>query len=388
MQQWWTTLSAGWALHWLDWLIFGATLLAAPLLATFIIWVVRSVGARLVARSKSTLDDRLLVAALRPLRWVIHSLALLFALHFLRDQIASFQASNPYGILLKVVEAVVILTVTNLVGALLKTLLDWYLHEIAPENSDRWDRELIPLVRRVTMMILYFIAASAILADFHVNITALVTTAGVASLAVALAAQETLSNMLGGFIVLVDRPFRVGDVIQLANGTSGEVIEIGLRSTRIKLFDGNALVVPNKDIASQAVTNLALPTPRAAIRQTINVAYQTDLDKAKAILMDVMKSHPLILHDPEPSVAVTALTPEGISLFFSCWVESYRARFTVTDELLVSTLKAFREHAIEIPFPQRKVHLAMGGEERVVAQALLAEMARGQAGNSPAGEEG
>jgi MscS family membrane protein len=344
--------------HLWDWLIFAVTLVGVFILAPAVIWVVRTVGARLSARSKSTLDDRLLLAALRPLRFVIYTVGLLYAVQVLHDRIDPQSQIKPFVTILNIAESLVILTATNLVVAVTRTAMDWYLHELSHNVADqRVDRELLPLVRRIASLVFYFIAASIILANFGVNITALVTTAGVASLAVALAAQETLSNMLGGFVILVDRPFRVGDVILLANGTSGEVIEIGLRSTRIKLFDGNALVVPNKEMANQSVTNLALPTPQAAIRATLSVDYSTDVEKAKAVLLATLQAHPEVLPDPAPGVWFTTFGQNGLDLFFSCWVASYREKFRITDELNVAILKAFRENGIVVPLPQRTVHL-------------------------------
>lgn len=344
--------------HLWDWAIFGLTLIGGVILAPILIWVVRTVGARIAARSKSTLDDRLLISALRPLRFVVYTLALLYAMQLLHDRVESFAQARTFTTLFKIVQSMVILTVTNLIAAVVRTAMDWYLHDLASQSSNRrLDHELLPLMRRIASLVFYFIAASIILANFGVNITALVTTAGVASLAVALAAQETLSNMLGGFVILVDRPFRVGDVVQLANGTSGEVIEIGLRSTRIKLFDGNALVVPNKEIANQSVTNLALPTPQAAIRVTIGVDYSTDIEKAKAVLLATLKAHPEVLQEPAPGVWFTAFGQDRLDLFFSCWVASYQVRFRVQDELNMAILKAMRENGIVVPLPGRAVHL-------------------------------
>lgn len=350
----WTTISQ--VEHLWDWLIFAMTLFGALVLSPLLIWVVRRVGARVVARSKSTLDNRILLATLRPLRFVIYTGVLLYALSALQDRIPTLAASSQFVLLVRIVQSLVILTFTNLVSAVTKAAIDWYLHEMAAGSAIR--HELLPVTRKIASLVLYFVAASIILANFGVNISALVTTAGVASLAVALAAQETLSNMFGGFAILMDRPFRVGDVIQMANGTSGEVIEIGLRSTRIKLFDGNALVVPNKEIANQSVTNLALPTPQAAIRMTISVDARTDVERAKQVLLAAVKSHPEILKEPAPGVWFTAIGRESLDLFLSCWVASYQDRFRVTDELNLLLLQALRENGIVVPYPQRVVHMA------------------------------
>jgi MscS family membrane protein len=259
----------------------------------------------------------------------------------------------------------VILAVTALVNALMKAAADWYLHELAGKNEATWDEELLPLVRRILSLVIYFIGLSIVFERFGYPITALITTAGVASLAVALAAQETLSNMLGGLVILVDRPFRVGDVIELSDGKAGEVIEIGLRSTRIRQFDGNALVVPNKDMANTRIVNLAQPNHRAAIRQTIGVSFGSDVERVKQVLLDVMMAHPDVLKDPAPGVWFTKFNTSSLDLFISCWVESYKDRFRVTDELNIAILRAFREHGIEIPFPQQDVHLYVREGEKV-----------------------
>ena len=159
-------------------------------------------------------------------------------------------------------EAVVVITVTVLVNALINAALDWYLHELAGRTDGTWDRELMPMIKKGVSAVVGFFALSIVLELFGISVSALIATAGVASAAIALASQDTLSNMLGGLAILIDRPFRVGDWIELTDGKVGVVVEIGLRTTRIRQFDGTALVVPNKDMANTRVINYALPSPR------------------------------------------------------------------------------------------------------------------------------
>lgn len=363
IQQWLETLRSGWMQHWMSWAIFAGYLAATWVAAWLAKVLVRKVIAPLSARSRTALDDRLVTAAGGPVRFVVMALGVQAGLTSLGSRIPSF--ANPallgheFSWIQRIMGALVILAVTHLVNGLLKAGLNWYLHDMAVKNNSHWDEELLPVIRRVLSMVLYFIAASIILKNFGLDITALVTTAGVASLAVALAAQETLSNMLGGFVILVDRPFRVGDVIELADGKVGEVLEIGLRSTRIKQFDGNALVVPNKDMANSRITNYALPNPSAAIRVTVGVHYSTDIDRAKQILLEQISAHPEVLKDPAPGVWFTKMNESTLDLFFSCWVPSYKDRFRITDELNTRILQAFREAGIQIAYPQREVHVHM-----------------------------
>lgn len=344
--------------HWMTWTTFAGYLAATWLVAGLARRLMLGLMPRLTSRSKTTLDDRLVRAAVRPMRGAIYATGFYLALGMLIREIPSLQDGR-YSALLTGLEhfakALVILGVTALANALVKAGLDWYLHDLARQGGATWDRELLPMVKRLGSMLIYFIGLSIILETFGLSITALITTAGVASLAIALAAQETLSNMLGGFVILVDRPFRIGDVIELSDGKMGTVIEIGLRSTRIRQFDGNALVVPNKDMASTRVINLAQPTPQAAIRQTISLSLETDIDLAKRILLDAMQAHPEILDDPAPGVWFTKFNGPALDLFFSCWVESYTIRTRVTDELNSQTLRAFREHGIALAIPRQEV---------------------------------
>lgn len=361
MYDWWYDSVMAAREHWVAWAFFAGYLLLSWVLAWLAVRVMKGIVTRMASRSTTTLDDRVVAAGTGPLRLAVLAMGLRMSLESLKNAIPSFQQETAYatefGWAEKIAEALVILAFTALVNAIFKAAVDWYLHELAGNNKASWDEELLPLVKRVLSMVIYFIGISIIFERFGYPITALVTTAGVASLAVALAAQETLSNMLGGLVILVDRPFKVSDVIELADGKMGEVVEIGLRSTRIRQFDGNALVVPNKDMANSRIINMALPDHQAAIRQTIRVSYGTDIEKAKQVLLDVMSAHPEVLQDPGPGVWFTTFNTSSLDLFMSCWVASYKDRFRVTDELNMQILRAFREHKIEIPFPQQDVHL-------------------------------
>lgn len=168
-----------------------------------------------------------------------------------------------------------VIVVIYFIYAVIKSIIDWYLTEIATKTKTDLDDEFLPLFRRISKIILLFLGALVILSHFNVNITGLLATAGVASLAIALAAQETIANMISGFIIMVDRPFRVEDRVELADGIMGDVQEIGLRSTKILSFDHTLIVVPNSEIAKARVINYSYPNPKIKIRQVISVAYGT-----------------------------------------------------------------------------------------------------------------
>jgi len=342
-----------WFGHWGVWLRFGAYLLATVLIAWVGKYLARGIIRRLAARG---LGDELSRGGEAPVRLAILALGFRISLQVLHDGIATLAAATWFGWIERISAALVILAVTALINGLLKAGLNWYIHSVATGN-EAWDKELLPVIRWVITGVLSFIALSIILKQFGQDITALVTTAGVASLAVALAAQETLSNMLGGFTILVDRPFKVGDLIELADGRAGEVLKIGIRSTRIKQGDGTLLVVPNKDMANSRVINYALPTTQVAIRATVTLDMTTDVERAKQVLLGVMQAHPEVMADPAPGVYLVKLGPGTLELALTCWVASYKERLRIADELNMRWLKALRMNGIRVPHPQQDLHL-------------------------------
>jgi MscS family membrane protein len=340
---------------WVAWAVFGGYLVATWLVAWVARWLVRCLLRFVGPRGKTLFTERLVRKAVGPVRFLIWTAGLSAALHALANRMPTLTRLDLFGTefggLVKIVGSLVILASVALVNVVIKTALDLYVEERAVGNHAAWN-ELLPAARRVFSLVLYFIAASIILrSQYDQDITALVTTAGVASLAVALAAQETLSNMLGGFVILVDRPFKVGDAIELNDGKGGEVAEIGLRSTRIRQFDGTALVVPNKDMANTRITNMAMPDAQLAIRQTLIVGYGTDMEQAKQLLLEVLRTHPDVLKDPAPGVWFTKFNAANLELSLSAWVASYKDRFRVTDELNTRILNVFRDANVDLPRP-------------------------------------
>lgn len=354
MENWWARALN----HWPEVLVAASYVIAAWVLARVARQVVRATLGRIAGRSKTTLDDQIVAGISRHLGMIIVPLGLRLGLEYLAGAFPPLQEQVLFGWGFKVAATLVVLGWALLANALITALLDWYLHEVAHRNGAAWDEQILPVARRSASILVYFIAGTIVLSSvFGTDITGLVTTAGVASVAIALASQETLSNMISGFTVMVDRPFRIGDVIELSDGKVGEVIDIGLRSTKIRQFDGNALIIPNRDIAAQKIVNFAYPDPRRAIRETIGVSYETDVDHAKGVILDVLRADADIMQDPAPAVHLSGFGDSALNLFVVAWVADYRIWFRTKERIQVEILRRFRAEGIQIPFPQRDVHL-------------------------------
>lgn len=237
-------------------------------------------------------------------------------------------------------------------------IFDWYASKIKADENKDLSGSLFPLLKKVSKIILTAIAIVALLSKFNVNISGLLVSLGVGSLAIALAAQETLSNMISGFIIMTDRPFRIGDRIRYGGaGETGDVVEIGIRSTKIKDFDNNIVIIPNNEIVKSRVTNFTYPDTTTRIVIVVGVAYGTDFSKVKDILLKLANAHPLRLLEKEPEVVILDFGDSSINIRLALHADHYTKVWQITTELREQIYNEFNKEGIEIPFPQRVVTL-------------------------------
>lgn len=186
-----------------------------------------------------------------------------------------------------------------------------------------------------------------------IKATSFIAVLGAAGLAVGMALQGTLQNFAGGVIILLMRPFKVGDYIE-ANGYKGYVKDIRIFHTFIRPFNGRIIIVPNSELATKSLINHT-KEPVIRLDVTASVAYGTDLDKAMAVLKKVVDDDELILKDPIPKICVSELNTSSVDYSMWLWttVDDY---WTVWMRIRENIYKAFNENGISIPFPQLDVH--------------------------------
>jgi len=149
-------------------------------------------------------------------------------------------------------------------------LLHWYAMNVAAKTETKFDDEFLPLFRKVANVVIWVVALLTILTNLGVNVTAIIATLGVTSLAIALAAQDTIANIIAGFLIMIDRPFRIGDEIKLPSGERVRTIDIGVRRSRfLNLDDGSIVIVPNLDLSKSKITNYTYGKERAEQGQGI-----------------------------------------------------------------------------------------------------------------------
>lgn len=259
----------------------------------------------------------------------------------------------------------------NLVVALLIVIAGWSVARWASgairrtlERTARADRTLIPVVSTLIRYVILIATLIAVLDRFGVQTASLLAVLGAAGLAIGLALQGTLSNVAAGIMLLVLRPFRVGDAVDIGSA-SGTVSEIGLFATVIVSFDGIWRQVPNSTVWGGTITNFSRE-PNRRIDITIGIDYEDDADRAIAIIRGVIAAEPRVLPRPDPLVVVSALGASSVDLLVRVWTT--REDFWTTTWDLQKTLKAtLASEGITIPYPQTVLSLRDGAALPVAA---------------------
>lgn len=200
-------------------------------------------------------------------------------------------------------------------------------------------------------------ACFVLLTVWMVDITPLLASAGVAGVALALAAKDTLANFFGGMSLFLDRPFKKGDFVVLGTGERGAISEVGLRSTRIITKDDISICIPNSLIANSKIINESAPEPHQRVRIKVGVAYGSDLDDVEHALLTVATSEKMVRPAPEPRVRFRAFGDSSLEYELLCWVGSARERGLARHKLNKAIYDLFNSKGIIFPFPQRELYV-------------------------------
>jgi small-conductance mechanosensitive channel len=209
---------------------------------------------------------------------------------------------------------------------------------------------------------LIIIGILIVLDTLNISISPILATLGIGSIAVALALQDTLANFFSGLYITADQPIRIGDYIKLDTGEQGYVIDIGWRSTRIRELPNNVIVIPNQKLSQSIIKNYYLPEKRMALLMSIGVSYGSDTRKVEKILVEVAKESAKdidgLLAEPEPFVRfIPGYGDSSLDFTLICQVREFVDQYYVQHELRHRIFERFKEEGIEIPFPQRTLHV-------------------------------
>ncbi len=218
----------------------------------------------------------------------------------------------------------------------------------------RVDTTIVSFVANMTYIILLVFVVLAALGQLGIQTTSFIAVIGAAGLAIGLALQGSLANFASGFLMIIFRPFKIGDYIEGA-GTAGTVEAIQIFATQLQTPDNKTVIIPNAKLTTGNITNWSAKETRR-VDLVIGIGYGDDIDKAKKIMADILANDERILKDPAPNIAVVELADSSVNFVVRPWVKSehyWDVYFDTTENIK----KSFDAQGISIPFPQRDVHM-------------------------------
>ncbi|MBW2977305.1 mechanosensitive ion channel family protein [Candidatus Woesearchaeota archaeon] len=324
------------------------------ILSKLFVFVSKNIFLKITKQTKTKVDDLIVHATNKPI-----SLLLIF--------IGAHLAIIPLGVQEKILSVIrstlssfIVIIVAHMTIRVFDILIDAWGKGWAEKTKSRIDDQLIVLIHRFSKIIFAILAFLFVLDLWGIKIGPLLASLGIAGIAVAFALQNTLGNIFGGISMILDKTVRVGDVIQIDDKTMGTVMDIGLRSTKIRTFNNETVIIPNGELASSKVDNYAPPDPSARVVLPFNVAYGSDVDKVKKIVLkEIDKIEGTIKRDKDKKPFVRFIEMADSSLKFKAffWMKDYMKRWKAEDDANTLIYKALNRNKISIPFPQMDVHL-------------------------------
>lgn len=264
---------------------------------------------------------------------------------------------------------------------LFKDVAIYLARNVAKRTQTNMDDVIIPIVEKLGLLVLGLAALGLVLGYLNVDLTLFVAGGVVTSMVIAFAAQDTLSNFFAGIFLLTDRPFKEGDEVFLAGDENLMVVRnVGMRTTRFYRYaDASIVTLPNNKLVNDKISNFSNRKDPGVYKMTVGVAYGAEPEQVREIIRGVIMRTPHIIKDnPDkaPIVRFKAMADSSINFFVLVWVDERPNRFGVEDFLNTEIYNALNSAGIEIPFPQRTVHLLLEGlQEQVAAGTLPPEVA-------------
>lgn len=224
----------------------------------------------------------------------------------------------------------------------------------------RFDLSLQYAISRITGYLFILFGFYVALLVVGINVSSLAFVAGAVGVGIGFGLQNIVNNFVSGLIILAERPIAIGDRVEVGQ-VAGRVTRMSLRSTTIVTNDNISIIVPNSDFITHPVTNWSHGDPRVQMRLALGVAYGTDVEKLHRVLLDLAKEHPKVLSEPAPTVYFIGFGESSLDFELGVWTsEMTHSPRRFRSELYFAIEKKLRQNKIEIPFPQRDLHLRSG----------------------------
>lgn len=340
----------------INWVEIGSAIffiVAAVLISIFIRFILEQINARLLHLTNTKLDNLLVNAIAQPARYIVLVVGFDLAIRQITPLMERWGSE-----ISRLLFAAYVVIAYILLYRFIDALTEWYGSEVVHRTNTDLDTRFLLLFRRVAFLIITVSLIIILLDRFGIEVSGLVATLGIGSLAIALAAQATLGDMFAGFTIMMDQPYAIGDRIEIKDiDTWGDVVDIGLRTTRILTRDNRMVSVPNSVIGKGLVVNYSYPTSQFRVETEVGIAYGSDIEFARQVMIEAIKKQDWVMKEERIEALFLKFGDSALEFKVRCWIEHYVETRRVVDKMNTALYQAFNEAGIVIPFPQRDVHL-------------------------------
>ncbi|MBU3957445.1 MAG: mechanosensitive ion channel family protein [Nanoarchaeota archaeon] len=328
-------------------MVFAASLISAKAA----VFVLERYVKKMAAKSKTDVDDKIVFALKTPLY-----LSMLAA----GSAISLNMVAPDYSAAINLFAKLFLILAGFWFASRLVSILSVSALKTSGIKKDLLNEKTINNLSKILKISVLAVGFMFMLGEAGIEITPLLASAGILSLAVALAAQETLSNLISGASLAVSKPFRIGDAVTIA-GEYGYVEDMTLRHTVIRLWDNKRMILPNSLLSKEKIINYSIGDPSMLAKVEVGISYESDIGKAMEIMKECARKHKDFMADMEPSAAVLGFGDSSINLCLYCKAKDQPSAFAMSCDLRKSIKEEFDGNGIEIPYPRR--HIIMQDKE-------------------------
>ena len=339
---------------WDHWLWFFSIIIVSVLIGRILVWIEKKYLRKRAEKSNTKVDDLLLNVLQMPFVCGLVRLGMYIAVH------ALVLPENAYKIILMAFKVLLVIDIAWVLNRFIINVLNDFLLPYAESNNDtKLDVNIIKAVQKISSGIIWIVAIITALTLVGIDVAAMLTTLGIGGIAFALAAQDTIKNMFGGFTIFMDKPFRLGERIKVA-GFDGSVEDIGMRSTRIRTLEGRLVTIPNYKIVDSEIENVTAEEARK-ITLNLGLTYDTTPEAMQAA-MEFLRKLPLQISTIKNDVVVAFTTYGDFSLgiTFIYYIKRRADIFDTQTQVNLAILTKFNAEGWNFAFPTQTIYNIKG----------------------------
>ncbi len=321
-------------------------LVVSVLVALLVKFIMRQVLKPLAKKTKTKIDDLVIKSISSIIFYIV--IVLGFKIGIQHFQFETSIYSN-------IVNSLFVLIIMVMILRIIANFSTHWLKEWASKTESTADDRLIPLVAKILKVVTIILGIFFIFDTWNINLSPLLATVGVAGIAIGFAVRDSLANILGGIQLVLDKTFKVGDKVELESGEMGVILDIGIRSTKLKTYDSEVIYIPNGSLANTKIKNFTVPDLTVRVNVNFGVEYGSDPEKVRSVVLDAVKKIDTVIERPAPVVQFLNMADSSLDFVARVWVQNYTNAYStklkVTDEIYNALNKA----NIGIPFPTHTV---------------------------------